>query len=150
LGGWAYDFESGQALGYIDSLTAIKPQLIINLFLQTILLELLRGHGLFWVHAASVAEAGRAVLLVGQTGSGKTTTCLNLAEAGFNFLAQDRTLIRLRDQRIELLAFPEDLAVSEQSLDLLPSLRQRAGATEGRATKGRGTEPWTGKRQIDP
>lgn len=139
LAGAVYEFSTASALAYIHSGTTIRPTVIRNLFLQTILLELLRAVRLYWVHAACVAEAGRAVLLVGPTGSGKTTTGLNLVESGFQFLSQDRTLIRLGTPPL-LLGFPEDLAVTQKTLALFPNLGRRLGPLP--AVRG--------KHQIDP
>lgn len=140
VAGVAYEFGTGQAFGYVQTNSELRPQVIANLFWQTVLLELLRGVGLFWVHAASVAVEGRAVLLVGHTGSGKTTTSLNLVLSGFNYLSQDRTLLQIGESGLAVLGFPEDLAITSKTLELLPDLKQRAGPLP----------PPTGKYQLDP
>jgi hypothetical protein len=141
LAGAMIDPQDGAALAWIQpALAGLKPAVFTNLFLQTVVLESLRGHGLYWVHAACVAESGRAVLLVGASGSGKTTTGLNLVLNGFRFLSQDRTLLRLTGEGLDLLAFPEDLAVTEASLTLLPNLRVRLGELPKAM----------GKHQLDP
>jgi hypothetical protein len=90
-------------------------------------LEMLRGRGLYWVHAATAAHAGRAALVVGQTEAGKTTTCLALVAGGFQFLSEDRTFVYGGGEAIELLAFPKEIAVTAHTLELLPWLRERVG-----------------------
>jgi hypothetical protein len=42
------------------------------------------------LHAAGVACAGRAALIVGDSGSGKSTAALACASAGFGFLGDDQ------------------------------------------------------------
>ncbi|MBI4165885.1 MAG: hypothetical protein HY508_09150 [Acidobacteria bacterium] len=49
--------------------------------------------GLTVLHCAGVAHEGRAFLLAGPSGSGKTTLAIALAQIGFHFLSDDRTLI---------------------------------------------------------
>lgn len=49
--------------------------------------------GLTPLHCAGVAHEGRAFLLAGPSGSGKSTLAIALAQIGFRFLSDDRTLI---------------------------------------------------------
>src|SRR4029077_1304696 len=49
--------------------------------------------GLTPLHCACVAWKGSGLLLAGGSGSGKSTLSLALAQTGFDFLADDRTLI---------------------------------------------------------
>jgi len=48
--------------------------------------------GLTLLHCACVAWKGSGLLLAGESGSGKSTLSLALAQAGFDFLSDDRTL----------------------------------------------------------
>jgi hypothetical protein len=126
MAGAAYNLAEGRALAYVTDPDSHRPWLIAHLFLQSLMLEMLRGRGLYWIHAASVADQGRGVLVVGQTGAGKTTTCLKLVDGGFQFLAEDRTFLRRTESDIELLSFVDDIAVTARTLDLLPWLREEA------------------------
>jgi hypothetical protein len=128
LGGVAYHLRSGQALGYVTDPPSWNSWLVSHLFLQMIWLEMLRGQNLFWIHSAAVADQDRCVLLTGITGSGKTTTCLKLMEGGFKFLSEDRSFIRSNAGAVEVLSFAEDVAVTENTVNLLPWLRDRITA----------------------
>lgn len=128
LGGAAYDLEAGLCVAGLADPAGYRPWLLEHLILQTLALELLRGRGLFWLHAGCVARGGRAVIFPGHSGSGKTTACLNLACRGFDFLAEDRVFVRPGDGGVRLLAYPRDMAVTRETLALLPALREKAGS----------------------
>ena len=53
----------------------------------------LQSRGVVTLHAAGVACAGRAALIVGDSGSGKSTTALACATAGFGFLGDDQIAV---------------------------------------------------------
>lgn len=125
LGGAIYEIGSGIALGYIPHAESYSAWQTTHLYLLIVFLEMLRGQGLFWIHAGTVADSGRATLFVGQTGQGKTTTVLSLVEAGFQFLSEDRTFIRALPEGLEVLAFPLDVAITANTLTMLSSLRAR-------------------------
>ncbi len=127
MGAAAYELERGLGVGGLVSPENYRPWLMEHLVLQVLVLEMLRGQDLFWLHAACVAHGGRAVLLVGQSGSGKTTSCLNLAGHGFDFLGEDRVFLRSDGSQTSLLAYPRDMAVTRETLSLLPFLRERVG-----------------------
>ena len=135
LGGAAYDLEEGLCVAGLADPDGYRPWLLEHLVLQTLVLELLRGRGLFWLHAGCVAREGRAVIFLGHSGSGKTTSCLNLACGGFEFLAEDRVFLRMAGNGVRLLAYPRDMAVTRETLALLPALRARVGPREFSARK---------------
>ena len=56
----------------------------------------LQSRGVVTLHAAAVARAGRAALIVGNAGAGKSTTALACAAAGagFAFLGDDQIAMR--------------------------------------------------------
>lgn len=135
MGCAAYDLDRGLCVGGLADPAAYRPWLMEHLVLQMLLLELLRGQGLFWLHAGCVARDGKAVVFAGHTGSGKTTACLNLAINGFDFLAEDRCFVRAAGGRVAVLGYPRDTAVTPESLALLPALRERVGAATFSARK---------------
>jgi hypothetical protein len=53
----------------------------------------LQSRAVVTLHAAGVACAGRAALIVGDSGSGKSTTALICATAGFGFLGDDQIAV---------------------------------------------------------
>lgn len=104
------------------------------------LLELLKRRGVFGVHAAGVALDGRGVALAGTSGSGKTTLAVALALAGFDLLGDDMLFVRSEGSEAVLLAFPDELDLSETTVSFFPELeaRLRPEALAGAA-----------KRQLD-
>jgi hypothetical protein len=52
-----------------------------------------RVQGLVPLHAACVARAGRALLLMGGSGAGKSTLALHAWLAGFDFISEDSTFV---------------------------------------------------------
>ena len=60
------------------------------------------------LHATSVARGGRAVLLLGPSGSGKSDLALRLLDHGFSLVADDRTLLQLRGERL-MASAPESI-----------------------------------------
>lgn len=49
------------------------------------------------VHATAVSLAGRALLILGPSGSGKSALALELMALGAGLIADDRTVLNLRD-----------------------------------------------------
>ncbi len=49
------------------------------------------------LHASAVALGGRALLILGPSGSGKSTLALDLLALGARLVADDRTIVTLRD-----------------------------------------------------
>lgn len=45
------------------------------------------------LHAAAIAQRGRAVLLMGDSGAGKTTTAMQCLSAGLDFISEDSTFV---------------------------------------------------------
>jgi hypothetical protein len=67
--------------------------------------HLLRGRGLYTVHAAAVSASNGVLLICGMSGSGKSTTAAILAsESDCSLLADDRVM--LADRGGELIVFP--------------------------------------------
>jgi hypothetical protein len=52
------------------------------------------------IHSACVARNGNGLLLAGKSGSGKSSLSLALAQAGFDFLSDDRTVLSLRQGQL--------------------------------------------------
>lgn len=101
-----------------------------HLFLTLPLLEILKRHQRFAVHAGGVAIRGRAVLFPGVSGAGKSTLTLACVRAGWEFLGDDVVLIReVEDGRLRVHAFPDELDLTEESLRFFPELASTADAT---------------------
>jgi hypothetical protein len=86
------------------------------------LVELLKHRGLYGLHAGGVCREGRALLLPGTSGSGKSTLTLALARAGFGFLGDDTLFLARRPDGLKILAFPDELDLTDQTVAFFPEL----------------------------
>lgn len=96
------------------------------------MMELLKRRGLFGVHAAGAAiggSGGRAVVLAGTSGSGKSTLSLALALAGFDFLGDDTLFLARRPEGLRVLAFPDEIDLTEQTAAFFPEIPEIAART---------------------
>ena len=89
------------------------------------LLEVLKRRGIYGVHAAAVAQGGRAITLAGGSGIGKTTLAVAFAHAGFDFLGDDMVFLSEVDGELAILAFPDELDVSERTVSFFPEVGDR-------------------------
>jgi hypothetical protein len=103
---------------------ASDPWLLAHLFFTVPLAELLKRRGLYMVHAAGLAVAGQGLLVAGQSGAGKTTLALALLRAGFDFLADDTVFLSLGKNGLRILAFPDEVDVTAQTLGFFPELQR--------------------------
>jgi hypothetical protein len=86
------------------------------------LVELLKRRGLYGLHAAGLCRDGRLLLLPGTSGSGKSTLALALARAGFGFLGDDTLFLARRPEGLKVLAFPDEVDLTDQSVAFFPEL----------------------------
>jgi hypothetical protein len=86
------------------------------------LVELLKRRGLFSLHAAGLCRDGRGLVLAGTSGAGKSTLTLALARAGFGFLGDDTLFLARRPEGLCLLAFPDEVDLTDETLSFFPDL----------------------------
>jgi hypothetical protein len=89
------------------------------------LAELAKRRGLFSLHAAGLSLGGRALVLPGTSGAGKSTLAVALAREGFGFLGDDTLFLALDGDRpggLRLLAFPDEVDLTDESADFFPDL----------------------------
>jgi hypothetical protein len=115
--------EAGRTQINVEALTSRNRWLVSHAVLTLPLLEMLKRRGLFGIHASGVARDGRAVILAGASGSGKSTLSLILADAGFDFLSDDMLFLKAAHDGLRVLAFPDEIDVTEDTAMLLPGLR---------------------------
>jgi len=96
--------------------------------LQVAFCLLLREQGLFDAHAAVACMGDRALFVIGDAGSGKTTTLLALLQAGATYLGDDRVLLRSAPAGVELLGYPRDFHLTQQTLLAYPQLQVEGDA----------------------
>ncbi len=99
-------------------------------FLTIPLQEMLKRRGLFMMHAAALGDRGRGVLLAGESGAGKSTLALALLRGGWDFLGDDTVFLSSRGEAWRVLAFPDEVDVTPQTLAFFPELSRNA-AHEG-------------------
>lgn len=116
------DIHTRTAVGFTETGLLTSDWLISNMLFYPLWGQLLKESGLFPLHAAGVARDGRGYLFLGRSGSGKSTLTLNLVRAGYGLLSDDTVFLRMADGHLEALCFPEEINVSEQTLELIPEL----------------------------
>lgn len=116
------DIRTKTAAGFSEAGLLTNDWLISNVFFYPLWGQLLKENGLFPLHAAGVAREGRGFLFLGKSGSGKSTLTLNLVRAGYGLLSDDTVFLRMAGDRVEALCFPEEINVSEQTMELIPEL----------------------------
>jgi hypothetical protein len=93
-----------------------------HLFLTISLVELLKRHGLFSMHAAGFSKNGKAILIPGTSGAGKSTLAITLLRSGFGYLSDDMVFLQRCLDQLQVLGFPEDVDVSDQTINFFPEL----------------------------
>lgn len=117
------DPRGGVAVGWFPDPSSIHPGILSNFIFLIGLSEVLRSRALYVIHAAALAWDGKGVLIPGFTGSGKTTLSIALLREGFRFLGDDRTFIKKEGKGMKLLAFPDELDVTEETILLFPEMK---------------------------
>ena len=90
--------------------------------------ELFKRRGFFPVHAAAAALDGAGLLLAGTSGAGKSTLAVALLDAGLDFHGDDTVFLRPTGAGgVELVAFPDEVDLTHESLAMMPGLAARKG-----------------------
>lgn len=116
------DLERSAAAGYVDESLLESDWLISHLVFYPLWGQLLKENGLYPLHAAGLARDGKAILFPGRSGSGKSTLTLQLVRSGYGLLSDDTVLLKSRGDRINAMAFPEEINVNEDAVDFFPEL----------------------------
>ncbi len=103
------DIQDGRVWGTLSKEIVAKRHTFADYIFTDLLLaplmEMLKHRGFYGLHAAALTKEGTGYLFTGDTGSGKTTTALGLIKQGFQYLADDKVLLREEDNGIATLAF---------------------------------------------
>jgi hypothetical protein len=99
-----------------------------------ILTEVIRGSGLFLIHAACLLPPRRddCLLIFAPSGTGKTTTSLALARTGWSLAGDDAAILQMHETGPQVWALPRSLTVHRRTEELLPWLIAA-------------TKPWAGR-----
>jgi hypothetical protein len=93
-----------------------------HLLLTIVLVEMLKRHGLYSMHAAGFSKDGRAILISGTSGAGKSTLAVALLRGGLEYLSDDMVFLSRRSGQVQVLGFPEDVDVSDNTIGFFPEL----------------------------
>ncbi len=86
-------------------------------------MEQLKRRGLYSIHTAGLCIKGQGVLFPGASGAGKSTLTLTLLRAGFSLLGDDLVFLTPGETGVRMLAFPDEIGVTEQTLGFFPELQ---------------------------
>ncbi|MGD9850159.1 MAG: hypothetical protein AB7T38_02720 [Nitrospirales bacterium] len=119
------NYGEGTGRGYLVNPESFHPDIRVSYF-HFVLSELLKRQGLYTIHATALEKGGRGVLIPGYSGRGKTTACISLLRSGYRCLSDDHPFLKTTNGMLEVLAFPEKVDVTENSLQFFPELRDES------------------------
>jgi hypothetical protein len=114
----------GSATVFVAKRHATRVWLLSHPILTLAMIELLRTHNLYSLHAAALSVRGAGLLLAGASGAGKSTLALALARAGLGFLGDDTVFLAPDNGQIRARAFPDELDISPRTAAFFPELRR--------------------------
>jgi hypothetical protein len=94
------------------------------------LIEVLKRRGRYNLHAACAATTDGGVVVAGPSGAGKSTLAIALARAGWRFLSDDMVFLVTGARGGEVLGFPDEVDVTDQTLAMFPELAAAARSPE--------------------
>jgi hypothetical protein len=112
-----------------------------HLLFTICLVEILKRRGRYSLHAGGFSANGKCLLIPGTSGAGKSTLTVASLRAKFDYMSDDMLFLIRRPDGFRILAFPEEVDVSDQTVGFFPELSFLL-----RSPKRRG---WP-KRQIRP
>jgi hypothetical protein len=107
--------------------SVLEPE-IDNLWLASHLLfticlvEILKRRGLYSLHAGGISANGKCLLIPGTSGAGKSTLTVASLRAHFDYMSDDMLFLVGRPDGFRVLAFPEEVDVSDQTAGFFPEL----------------------------
>ena len=107
--------------------SVLEPE-IENLWLASHLLfticlvEILKRRGLYSLHAGGFGANGKCLLIPGTSGAGKSTLTVASLRANFDYMSDDMVFLIDRPEGFRVLAFPEEVDVSDQTAGFFPEL----------------------------
>jgi energy-coupling factor transporter ATP-binding protein EcfA2 len=80
---------------------------------------IIHQRGLLPLHASALEKNGKAILICGESGAGKSTTAAALLKHGFSLLSDDISLVRINEQKPEVVAGFPHMKLWPESVELL-------------------------------
>ena len=112
------DHRSGTVDAYVDPRILERGTEFVSIFITIAIIDLLRLHGLYYLHASAVRSRNRSVLLCGMGMSGKTTLSLGLLFNGYRLCSDDAVFLRHDDGAVRAVGFKKDIHVTAETLAL--------------------------------
>ena len=98
-----------------------------HLLFTICLVEMLKRRGLYSLHAGGLSANGKCLLIPGTSGAGKSTLTVASLRANFDYMSDDMVFIIDRPEGFHILAFPEEVDVSDQTAGFFPELSFLSG-----------------------
>src|ERR1700676_2536434 len=93
-----------------------------HLLFTICLVEMLKRRGLYSLHAGGLSANGKCLLIPGTSGAGKSTLTVASLRANFDYMSDDMVFIIDRPEGFHILAFPEEVNISDQTAGFFPEL----------------------------
>ena len=116
--------KDGCGIGRFTSQVASDSNFWGALAFPVLLTVLGTSAGLASLHCACIAWKGSGLLLAGESGAGKSTLSLALAQSGFDFLSDDRTLVGAHQGRLLAWGLSREMKQRAESVAQFPFLSQ--------------------------
>jgi len=117
------DLRNQRVLGRLTPALAGDRKLWKTVILPMMIATIAASAGSTVLHCACVAWKGSGLLLAGESGSGKSTLSVALAQSGFDFVSDDRTVISTAESRQLAWYLSTQLKLRSEAADLFPALR---------------------------
>ncbi len=115
------DKDRDRADAYVDMSILKRGTEFVSIFITIALIELLRHHGLYYLHAGAISKGKNTVLLCGMGMSGKTTLSLGLHSRGYKLCSDDAVFLKREGNTIHAVGFKKDIHVTRETLLLYKS-----------------------------
>jgi hypothetical protein len=140
-------FQKGYRISIIGTCIDESLRRVPLRIIREVALRQSEGEGGLFIHCACVRLRGLGVLIVGNSGAGKTTTLMSLMSAeGAEFVTNDRGIVRIVENQVELETWPTAIrvgmgtALASHSLkDALANLSRRENLSMRAAISKPGT-----------
>ncbi len=137
-----------------ETIKEARLEFFTDLLFYLALLEALRFHGLYYLHAAAVQDPdGQGYLICGNGGSGKTSLTLALIHAGFRPLSDDTVFMKLEGERdLKVLGFAREFHVPldlVEENDFLSYLKDCPGYTTNKLRKLLAPDSWLPEKRVE-
>ncbi len=121
------DPAKGNADGYVSPEHIESSWIIAHRIFYLTVIELLRCHLAYYIHAGCVCDGEKGILICGASGGGKSTLTYALARSGFSYLSDDGVFLRRDTGGLEMFSFPEKIKLDSRSRSFFGELNHLSG-----------------------